>query len=199
MIREFEILKTSNLKTGSSFMRPAQNLPKHVALSDQALSVMTDLSKVSVVVARSNASMDSANAKMIRYGVRMLLVLDGNDQVAGLLTASDVLGEKPMRFLQNMGGTHADIMVRDIMTTQRELEVLKLDEVKKAEVGQIVATLKKSGRQHALVAAEGADGKQTVCGIFSITQIARQLGAEVQGFQLAHTLAQIDEVVSRGQ
>lgn len=129
----------------------------------------------------------------------MLLVLDSNDQVAGLLTASDVLGEKPMRFLQNMGGTHADIMVRDIMTTQRELEILKLDEVQKAEVGQIVATLKKSGRQHALVAAEGADGKQTVCGIFSITQIARQLGAQVQGFQLAHTLSQIDEVVSRGQ
>ena len=199
MIREFERLKSSRLKTGSSFMRPIQSLPEHATLSDPATSVMTDLSKVSVVVARSNASMDSANAKMIRYGVRMLLVLDSNDQVAGLLTASDVLGEKPMRFLQNMGGTHADIMVRDIMTTQRELEILKIEDVKKAEVGQIVATLKKSGRQHALVAVEGADGKQTVCGIFSITQIARQLGAEVQGFQLAHTLAQIDEMVSRGQ
>lgn len=199
MIREFESLKSSRLKTGSSFMRPVQSLPEHVTLSDPALKVMTDLSKVSVVVARSNASMDSANAKMIRYGVRMLLVLDSNDQVAGLLTASDVLGEKPMRFLQNMGGTHADIMVRDIMTTQRELEVVKLEDVQHAEVGQIVATLKKSGRQHALVAAEGADGKQTVCGIFSITQIARQLGAEVQGFQLAHTLAEIETVVSRGQ
>jgi len=136
---------------------------------------------------------------MIRYGVRMLLVLDSNDQVAGLLTASDVLGEKPMRFLQNMGGTHADIMVRDIMTTQRELEVVKREDVQQAEVGQIVSTLKKSGRQHALVAVEAADGKQTVCGIFSITQIARQLGAEVQGFQLAHTLAEIEAMVSRGQ
>lgn len=199
MIREFESLKSSRLKTGSSFMRPVQSLPEHVTLSDPALKAMTDLSKVSVVVARSNALMDSANAKMIRYGVRMLLVLDSNDQVAGLLTASDVLGEKPMRFLQNMGGTHADILVRDIMTTQRDLEVVKLEDVQHAEVGQIVATLKKSGRQHALVAAEGADGKQTVCGIFSITQIARQLGAEVQGFQLAHTLAEIEAVVSRGQ
>jgi Mg2+/Co2+ transporter CorC len=103
-----------------------------------------------------------------------------------------------MRYLQNMGGTHADILVRDIMTTQRELEVLKIEDVQNSEVGQIVATLKKSGRQHALVAAEGADGKQSVCGIFSITQIARQLGAQVQGFQLAHTLAEIDAVISRG-
>jgi len=64
---------------------------------------MTDLSKVSVVSVRAKTSMDKANAKMIRYGVRMLLVLDDSDQVAGLLTATDVMGEKPMRFLQSMG------------------------------------------------------------------------------------------------
>jgi CBS-domain-containing membrane protein len=199
MIREFEILPSSRLKAGSTCVRPIQLLPKHVNLSDPALTVMSDLSKVSVVVVRANASMDSANAKMVRYGVRMLLVLDSNDQVAGLLTATDVLGEKPMRFLQNMGGTHADIMVRDIMTTQRELDVMKIEDVQNAEVGQIVATLKKSGRQHGLVVNEGADGKQAVCGIFSITQIARQLGSQVQSFELTHTLSEIETVVSRGR
>lgn len=190
MTREFDVLKSYNLKTGSSFLRPVQILPERVKLSDSALLVMTDLSKVSIVVARPNLSMDSANAKMIRYGVRMLLVLDNNDQVAGLLTANDVLGEKPMRYLQNMGGTHADIMVRDLMTPQRELEVIKIDDVKSAEVGHIVATLKNSGRQHGLVVAEGADGKQAVCGIFSVTQIARQLGSEV-----SQMLADIKAVV----
>ncbi len=199
MVREFEIVQSSRLKTGSSYMRPIQVLQEHVNLSDPAIKVMSDLSKVSVVVVRPNASMDTANAKMIRYGVRLLLVLDGNDQVAGLLTASDVLGEKPMRFLQNMGGTHADIMVRDLMTPQRELDVMKIEDVKSAEVGQIIATLKKSNRQHGLVVSEGADGKQTVCGIFSITQIARQLGTKVQSYELTQTLAAIDAVASRGQ
>ena len=90
-------------------------------------------------------------------------------------------------------------MVRDIMTTQRELDVMKVEDVQRAEVGQIIATLKKSGRQHGLVVVEGSDGKQTVCGIFSITQIARQLGSEVRSFELAHTLAEIETVVSRGQ
>src|SRR5512140_1759045 len=141
MIREYNALQTSLLKAGSSFVRPVQTLPERVKLGDPAADVMTDLSKVSVVNVRAKTSMDKANAKMIRYGVRMLLVLDDNDQVAGLLTANDVLGEKPMHFLQNMGGTHADIMVRDIMTTQRELEVLKVEDVRQAKVGQIVATL----------------------------------------------------------
>ena len=142
--------------------------------------------------------MDKANAKMIRYGVRLLLVLDDSDQVAGLLTATDVLGEKPMRFLQNMGGTHDDIMVRDIMTTQRELETMRIQDVRNAKVGNIVATLKKSHRQHALVVEEAADGKHSVCGLFSITQIARQLGAQLQNFELATTFAEIEAVIARG-
>ena len=76
--------------------------------------------------------------------------------------------------------------------------MLKIEDVQKAQVGQIVASLKKSRRQHVLVAAEGADGKQAVCGLFSITQIARQLGAQVQSFELAHTFAEIEAVIARG-
>ena len=198
MTKEYTPLQSFPLKAGSSFAHPVQVLPGRVKLGDPATSVMTDLNKVSLVGVRAITSMDKANAKMIRNGVRMLLVLDDNEQLAGLLTATDVLGEKPMRFLQNMGGTHADIMVRDIMTTQRELEVMKIDDVQHAKVGQIVATLKKSHRQHALVAAEGADGRQTLCGMFSITQIARQLGAQVQSFELARTFAEIEAVIARG-
>ena len=198
MIKEYNALPTIHLKTGSSFVRPVQTLPELVKLGDPAISVMTDLNKVSLVSVRAKTPMDKANAKMIRYGVRLLLVLDDNDQVAGLLTATDILGEKPMRYLQNMGGTHADIMVRDIMTTQRELEAMKIGDVKNAQVGEIVASLKKSHRQHALVVAESADGKQSVYGLFSITQIARQLGAQVQSFELARTFAEIEAVIARG-
>jgi len=198
MIKEYEALQASPLKTGANFVRPVQSLPERIKLSSPATDAMTDFNKVSVVSVRAKTAMDKANAKMIRYGVRLLLVLDDTDQVVGLLTAADVLGEKPMRFLQNMGGTHADIMVRDIMTTQRELEVLSIADVKTASVGNIVAFLKKSGRQHALVVAEGADGKQAVCGLFSITQIARQLGAQTQTFELARTFAEIEAVIARG-
>ena len=197
MIKEYSALQVTLLKVGSSFVRPVQTLPERVKLSDPATSVMTDLNRVSVVSVRAGTSMDKANAKMISYGVRMLLVLDDNEQLVGLLTATDVLGEKPMRFLQNMGGIHADITVRDIMTTQRELEVLKMEDVQNAKVGQIVASLKKFGRQHALVAIEGADGRQLVCGLFSITQIARQLGAQIQSFELARTFAEIEAVIAR--
>ncbi|MDD5059146.1 MAG: CBS domain-containing protein [Sideroxydans sp.] len=198
MISRYNALTSVPLKVGTTCMRPMQSLPERVKLSSPAIDVMTDLSKISVVSVRAKTSMDKANAKMIKYGVRMLLVLDDNEQMAGLVTASDVMGEKPMRYLQHMGGTHADIMVRDIMTPQRELVVMTVDDVHKAKVGDIVVTLKQAHRQHALVACESADGRQTVCGLFSVTQIARQLGAEVHNFELAQTFAEIEAVIAQG-
>jgi hypothetical protein len=95
-----------------------------------------------------------------------------------------------------MGGTHADILVRDVMTVQQELEVSKLEDVQKAKVGDILATLKASGRQHAMVVEENADGSQIVRGLFSATQIARQLGITVKTAEVAKVFAEIEAAVS---
>jgi hypothetical protein len=108
------------------------------------------------------------------------------------LTATDVLGEKPVRFLQQVGGTHADILVRDVMTVQRDLKVLKLEEVKSARVGDVLVTLKAAGRQHAIVVEDNADGSQTVRGLFSATQIARQLGVQVKTAEASKIFAEIE-------
>lgn len=196
MSKNFAPLTSQPFKAGSGFARPTQVLPQNVTLNDSAVSVMTDLRSVSVVNVRAKTSLEKANEKMIRYGVRTLLVLDDADKVTGMLTATDVLGEKPVRFLQLMGGTHADIMVRDVMTVQRELEVLKLEDVQKAKVGSILATLKAAGRQHAMVVEESADGSQTVRGLFSATQIARQLGVQLKTAEVSKVLAEIEAAVS---
>jgi CBS domain-containing protein len=195
MNKEYAALTAHPFKPGSGFVRPSQVLPERVRLDDPAVSVMTDLKSVSVVNVRAKSTMDKANAKMIRYSVRLLLVLDDNDNVVGLLTAVDVLGEKPVRFLQDMGGTHADILVRDVMTPQRDLEVLLLEDVYAAKVGNIVATLKKAGRQHAMVVENCEDGSQSVCGLFSATQIARQLGAQTQSMDVTRAFEAIDAVL----
>ncbi|MBU1425771.1 MAG: CBS domain-containing protein [Gammaproteobacteria bacterium] len=196
MSKNFAALTNHPFKAGAGIARPAQVLQQNVTLDDPATSVMTDLRSVAVVNVRAKTTMEKANDKMIRYGVRMLLVMDDEDKVTGLLTATDVLGEKPVRFLQQMGGTHADILVRDVMTVQQELEVLKLEDVQKAKVGNILATLRSSGRQHAMVVEEKADGSQTVRGLYSVTQIARQLGVQVKTAEVAKVFAEIETAIS---
>jgi hypothetical protein len=101
-----------------------------------------------------------------------------------------------VRFLQQVGGAHSDILVRDVMTVQRELEVLSLEDVSKSRVGDILATLKAHGRQHAIVVEENADGSQIVRGLFSATQIARQLGVKVKTAEVAKVFAEIEAAVS---
>jgi CBS-domain-containing membrane protein len=192
MNKSFSALTSHPLKASSGFAMPTQVLSQNLTLNAPAINVMTDLRSISVVVVRAMTTLEKANAKMIRYGVRTLLVLDDADKVAGLLTASDVLGEKPVRFLQQVGGTHADILVRDVMTIQRELKVLKLDDVLKSSVGDILATLKAAGRQHAIVVEENAEGSQTVRGLFSATQIARQLGVQLKTAEVAKIFAEIE-------
>lgn len=192
MTHQYSALTSHSLKKGAGFVRPMHTLPERVTLDDSAISVMTDLKKISVITVRAKTPMDNAHEKMKRYGVRTLLVLDDSDNVMGLLTATDILGEKPMRYLQQMGGTHADIMVRDIMTPHRQLEVLKMQDVVSARVGNVLATLKAAGRQHAMVVEEGADGNESICGIFSTKQIARQLGVQVQITEVARSFAEIE-------
>lgn len=196
MSKNFTALASHPFKAGTIIARPTQVLPQHVTLNDPAVNVMTDLRSVSVINVRAKTSLDKANAKMIRYGVRMLLVTDDSDQVCGVLTARDVLGERPVRFLHEMGGTHADIMVRDVMSVLREMEALSLEDVLKAKVGNILATLKVAGRQHALVVENNADGSQTVRGLFSATQIARQLGVHIGTTEIAKVFAEIEAKVS---
>lgn len=192
MNREYAPLTTHYLKMGASFVRPSQTLPERVKLEDPAMNVMTDLKEVCVVTVRGKTPMDKAHDKMKRYGVRTLLVLDETDKVLGLLTTTDIMGEKPMRFLQTVGGTHADIMVRDIMTPQRELEVLYMQDVVTSKVGHILSSLKASGRQHAMVVEPMVNGSEAICGIFSATQIARQLGVQIQITEIARTFAEIE-------
>ncbi len=196
MSKNFSALNSHPFKAGADISRPKQVLQQNVAMESPAVSVMTDLCSVSVINVRAKTTLEKANDKMIRYGVRMLLVMDEADKVTGILTATDVLGEKPVRFLQQMGGTHANILVSDVMTVQQELEVLKLEDVQNANVGNILATLRVSGRHHAMVVEEKADGNQTVRGLFSVTQIARQLGVQIKTAEVAKIFAEIETSVN---
>jgi len=174
-----------------------QAVPERVSLEDPAQHVMTDLRSVTAVIILSGDSLDEAHRRMIQRGVRLLLVVDQNRQVVGLITASDILGEKPMQVVSQRAVRREELLVRDVMTPQGALEVLDLADVRAAKVGHIVATLKRSGRQHAVVVEHDHRGRQTVRGLFSATQIARQLGVAIPTNEIARTFSEIEAQLVR--
>lgn len=197
MLRNYTALNSSLLQPDSGFCQPAQSLPQRVGFDDAAEGVMTDLKQVSAVLIRPGDGIDEANRRMIQRGVRLLLVVDENRKVAGIITAPDILGEKPLQVIAERGSRREDILVRDLMTPQQRLEVLNMDAVRSAKVGHVVATLKKSGRQHAVVVEVDRNGRQTVRGLFSATQIARQLGIAIQTSEVARTFSEIEAQLAR--
>jgi CBS domain containing-hemolysin-like protein len=192
VLRDYPPLDFARLRPGSGYAQPTQVVPDRVTREDPAQHVMTDLRSVTAVIILSGDSVDEAHRRMIQRGVRLLLVVDQNRHVVGLITASDILGEKPMQLVTQRGIRREELLVRDIMTPQADLEVLDLNDVRIAKVGHIVATLKRSGRQHAVVVEHDHSGRQTVRGLFSATQIARQLGVDITTSEVARTFSEIE-------
>jgi CBS domain-containing protein len=195
--RDYSPLSFLPLQAGVGYAQPNQPVPDRVTLLDPALQVMTDLTRVTAVIILPGDTVDEAHRRMVQRGVRLLLVVDQNRKLVGVITATDTLGEKPVQVASERGLRREEVLVRDIMTPQERLEALAMNDVRAAKVGHVVATLKKVGRQHAVVVDQDGGGGQTVRGLFSSTQIARQLGVAIQTSEVAHTFSEIESMLAR--
>ena len=188
-------LRHLRTQRGERYVLPSAVQP--VRLESPAIEVMTDLRKIGAVTISEAASLDEANRTMMSRRVRALFVVDDARNILGILTATDVLGERPIQFAQSRGIRHGEVSVRDIMTPADRLELIDVRDVERARVGDIVATLKLVGRQHALAVEMASLPQKTVCGIFSLTQIARQLGLPPQQtHDMAQTFAEIEAAIA---
>ena len=191
-MRTYSALTLSLIAPGARIVEPPQ--PERVNLDDPAFSVMTDLREVRAATTTPSELMSRAHAQMIQRGVRLLFVIDREGGIVGVITATDLLGEKPMRFAQSHGVTHSEIQVSDIMTPASMLEAIPFQDVAQMRVGHVVATHKAVHRQHLMVAE---DGGRRVRGLFSASQVARQLGLELQTMEVAQTFADIEAALVR--
>ena len=183
-------LKTSKL--AKDILEP-NNEPWQVDLKDPAVSVMTDFRVRAMFKLEPNETIDDALHKMKVAGLRMAFVKEKNsEKLIGSITSYDIMGEKPMRYLQSVGFsdrsvTHKDILVRDIMEHTKDWEVVDMREVEKANVQNILEALQKSGRTHMPVIETLAGKEPHLRGLFSSAQILRL--TEVSRQKTAHRKA----------
>ena len=200
MLRSYQPLPFVLLPPGTGYAQPTQPALDRVQLDSPAIDAMTDLTRVTAVIILAGDTVDEAHRRMVQRGVRLLLVVDQDRKVLGVITANDVLGEKPVQIAVQQGLHRDEVLVRNVMTPCASLQVLDMAQVRAAEVGHIVATLKEAGRQHTLVLDRGEKGDRggtRLRGIFSTTQIVRQLGMTIQTSNVANTFAEIEAQLSR--
>jgi CBS domain-containing protein len=205
MERDYTPLPIRELGAGAGFRRPTQVQAARVTAESPALQVMTDLLRTTPATIRPQAPLAGANQFMITRGVRLLLVVDDLENILGVITATDVLGERPMLAATSRGQRRDELTVADVMTPAEQVQVVALADVEGARVGHVLEMLRRTGRQHALVVDFDSlpptplapPAKRTmVRGIFSISQLARQLGVTLPGGgEVARTFSEIESAI----
>ena len=228
MSRQFPSRFYIPLRPGTSYTRPRHAPPEVIHLDNPALHVMTDFRYVVPQTVSPEMQIDVTLERMKKGGVRLLLVTDAADEIVGLVTANDIMGDKPVRLVQDQRVSREQIRVEQVMQTLEEVSVLDMRSVDGAQVGHIVKTLHDLKLQHILVVEiddEGANelpgivenplfgmlshrggdnkpdniatgnsysGDQRVRGLFSTSQISKQLHRDVsQDITAANTLSEI--------
>ena len=178
MAEDYKSRYSIPLQAGTGYVRPKPEVD-WVDLDNPAIDVMTDFHLVEPKTVGPEQTIDDALEQMKDQGVRLLLVIDNQEEIIGVITAKDIQGEKPIKIVQETQVSRSSLVVKDIMTPQSEISVLNMMSVDEAQVGHIVQTLHELKRQHTLVVEVDEDtGMQRVRGMFSTSQINKQMHSQ---------------------
>jgi CBS domain containing-hemolysin-like protein len=129
--------------------------------------------------------------------VRLLFVVRDFPCVEGLVTSTDLTGERPMRVVQQRGVRFEDLRVADVMTPLADIDVIDFDVMQAATVAHVILTFKAHGRRHLLVVqGASANAAPRIRGVLSLAQLERQLGHAIDATEIARSFAEIQRALN---
>ncbi|MBF8269386.1 MAG: CBS protein [Gammaproteobacteria bacterium] len=192
MEREIINIPRITIRSGIACQTPDPT-SSYVHENDPAVSVMTDFRVVNPITIEPNVSIDVALNKMKTLGVRLLLVTDAEDHIAGVITSYDIQGEKPVKYSEEHGISHDRINVAMLTVSLESIPAFDFAFIQQSLVRHVVTTFAELERPHALVIEfDKTSGRPSVRGMFSSTQISKLLGRSVYTpLHAGHSLADI--------
>jgi len=182
-------LSTFRLAEGTAIAPASPWYAAPITLDSPALDVMTDLTKVKAATISPDRTLRQAEQAMIHQGVRMLFVVDEMPLLQGLITSTDLRGERQMSVGQARQLRFDEMRVADVMTALTLLDAIPYERLGHASVGNLVATLRDVGRNHLLVVERGSPPR--IRGVVSRSQIERQLGRPIEVSEVPTNFAEV--------
>lgn len=150
--------------------------PWYVREFDPALSIMTDFRSRSSVTVSEADPLYEAIGHMKHAGVRCAFVVDEKERsVVGMITAYDILGEKPQQYMHFSGVAHGDVLVRDIMQKIKDWRLTDIKDVEASSVGDVLEVFNETGLTHLPVMETTENGEQRLRGLLSYANVKRLL------------------------
>lgn len=189
-------LPTFRVEPGTSIAQAEPWNTHRVTLDSPALEVMTDLTLVKAATVNPTTGLRQAEQAMIYLGVRMLFVVSEMPTIEGLITSTDLRGDKQMRVVNERHLRFDELCVADVMNELSLLDAVDHARIRTARVGHLVATLQHLGRNHLLVVEHfGAQASHRVRGVISRAQIERQLGTTIEITPIANSFSEIERAL----
>src|SRR5262245_56719382 len=110
MTKHFHAVPAFLLKTPCSCLQPPM-LPEVTHIQDPALSVMLNFKYQAPPIISAHKSLEEAQTEMRLYYLPVLIVTDSSKNAIGIITAEDILGEKPVKISQEKRIPHSEIEV----------------------------------------------------------------------------------------
>ncbi len=170
------VLTTYRFPAQTCIQQAQPKLKGNVSLDSSALDVMTDLAIVKAETIDPLTPLAQAEKVMIDRGVRSLFVTSDFPCIEGLVTASALIGNKPVQAATRRRVKLENLCVADVMTELSQLDVIDYDELKNSYVDSVVTTFEILKCTHLLVVqAAKEQGPARIRGVISATQLERQL------------------------
>lgn len=159
----------------SSLQVPGED-PWYADPQDPALYVMTDFRERASVIVSETAMIDDALEHMRHAGVRSAFaVQDRSRAVVGLITAYDIISEKPLQNMRFAATPRRDVLVFDIMQKVSDWRVADFKQLKRTTVATVAEMFAKTGLTHVPVVETSATGEQRLRGLLSAARVIRLL------------------------
>jgi CBS domain-containing protein len=152
--------------------------PWHAKPEDPALTVMTDFRERSSVTTADTATIDAALEHMKHAGVRCAFATNAARRVIGLITAYDIMGEKPMRYLRAVPGQRHEVLVRDIMLRLSDWRVADVGDLERSTVASVSRQFDETQLTHIPVMEFNQDGRRQLRGLLSAAKVKRLLAKQ---------------------
>lgn len=186
-------IAVKNLSNNCGLITPAP-LAGHFNLQSSATNLMVDFSKQHAITVGTTVTVNDALETMRTNNIRALMVTDYKGNFAGLVTATDLMGRKPMAYANEAGISPAEVQVKSIMSPKSKLKAMARADVDKANIGDVVQVLRSLNEQHILV-VQGGEENMKICGLFSASDFKRALNIEINPSTIANTFSDLERVI----
>lgn len=162
-----------------------------ISWHDSAMHVVDDFTKISPLEIRESTQVSDAEQKLRNANRRYACIKNQSDEMTGLLALRELHGRKATQLSTVKQVGWRELTVKELMLPLIALPQIKLEDLKKAKIGDAAATLKASGRDFLLVINDGE-----VIGVVSSLRIAELTGESVNVYHLPSTFAEIISAIN---